>query len=328
MMTSREAIEVIPVPLTEAVIEVRFPVEADVERIRGAFQSTVLEHYPDLFVPSVVAGESVATMPYVFSRGDRSQAVLLSVNLLGYVVRSYPGWDRFREGFLDHWRHLTELVPITRATRVALRYANRFDGQLAEVVRRSDPPPFLMPLRLDTLRHEASTRYRTQRGHSAQVHVQWEEGDAGLSLDFDVALDGLADVGRLGDVLDHLHDDVEALFQASVEPRFASDLGVRLEEPTAARLEPVDVDTCAVDAGGVDAAERIARSTFPAASRFNWSDDVDEIGTPYSLMSVVSPGSSHEIHEAYLAFVRTWVREEPPERRSQIRVAYRAGRVW
>lgn len=89
---------------------------------------------------------------------------------------------------------------------------------------------------------------------------------------------------------------------------------------TAVSLEPTDANV-----GAVDAAERIARSTFPAASRFAWSDDVDEMGAPYNLLSVVSPGSSHEIHEAYLAFVRAWVREEPPDRRSRIRVAYRAG---
>ncbi len=92
------------------------------------------------------------------------------------------------------------------------------------------------------------------------------------------------------------------------------------DEPTAVSVEPADVD-----AGAVGAADRIARRTFPAAPRVGWSDDVDEMGTPYKLLSIVSPGSSHEIHEAYHAFVRTWVREEPPERRSRIRVACRAG---
>jgi uncharacterized protein (TIGR04255 family) len=171
-------------------------------------------------------------MPYVFSRSDRSQAVLLSVNLLGYAVRSYPGWVRLRDDFLAHWGHLTGLIPITRATRVAVRYRNQFEGPLAEVVRRTDVPPFLTPLRRETLRHESSTRLRTLGGHVAQIQVNWEAGDGGLSLDFDVARDGLDDVGALEDALDRLHGDVEALFVASVEPRFAADLGVRVEEPT------------------------------------------------------------------------------------------------
>lgn len=231
-MTSAQEIEVIPVPLAEAVIEVRFPGDTDIERLRGAFQRTVRDRFPDLLVPRVVAGESVATMPYVFARHDKSQAVLLSVNLLGFIVQSYPGWIRLRDEFLEHWQQLAEIVPVARATRVAVRFVNRFDGHLVEVVRRSDPPPFLAPLHLDPVRHEASTRFRTQRGHSAHVQVLWEAGDRRLSLDFDVALDGLDDVDALSHALDRLHDDVEALFLASVEPGFAADLGIPVEEPT------------------------------------------------------------------------------------------------
>ena len=37
-METAEQFEVIPVPLAEAVIEVRFPGQADVERLRDAFQ--------------------------------------------------------------------------------------------------------------------------------------------------------------------------------------------------------------------------------------------------------------------------------------------------
>ena len=37
-METAEQFEGIPVPLTEAVIEGRFPGQADVERLRGAFQ--------------------------------------------------------------------------------------------------------------------------------------------------------------------------------------------------------------------------------------------------------------------------------------------------
>ena len=229
VVTDTDASEVIAVALAEAVIEVRLPGDADLERLRGAFQRRLREQHPDLLVPRVVAGEPIATMPSVFSKQDRSQAVLLSVNLLGYVVQS-PGWVRFRDGFFDHWRRLMELVSIERATRVALRYVNWFDGRLVEVIRRSGPPAFVMPLVLDPLRHEASTRYRTHRGHAAHVRVQWEAGNASLLLDLDIALEGLDDVGALPDALDRLHDDVEELFVAAVEPPFAAALGVRGEE--------------------------------------------------------------------------------------------------
>ncbi len=60
----------------------------------------------------------------------------------------------------------------------------------------------------------------------------WEAGNGGLSLDFDAALDGLDDVEALPDALDGLHDDVEAMFLASVEPRFAAELGIVLEDQT------------------------------------------------------------------------------------------------
>ena len=58
---------------------------------------------------------------------------------------------------------------------------------------------------------------------------------------------------------------------------------------------------------------------------FDWSDEVDESGEPFELLGVVSAASPEEIHEAYLAFMRAWVREVPPERRKRIRVAFRAG---
>ncbi len=68
LMPVMQEIEVIPVPLAEAVIEVRFPGDADVERVRGSFQRTIREEFPDLRVPRVVPGESIATMPYVFAK--------------------------------------------------------------------------------------------------------------------------------------------------------------------------------------------------------------------------------------------------------------------
>lgn len=94
---------------------------------------------------------------------------------------------------------------------------------------------------------------------------------------------------------------------------------------SAAGAPPSVADSADVDTVGADAAERIARSAFPVASRFDWIDDVDESGEPFKLLGVVSAASPEEIHEAYLAFMRAWVRDVPPERRRRIRVAFRAG---
>jgi hypothetical protein len=77
-------------------------------------------------------------------------------------------------------------------------------------------------------------------------------------------------------------------------------------------------------AAATDAAERVARRAFPDASLFEWSDVTDDEGVSYKLLRVVSPASSERLHESYLAFIRAWVGEEAPERRSRIRLAYRA----
>lgn len=59
----------------------------------------------------------------------------------------------------------------------------------------------------------------------AHVHVRYEsEGDAGLLLDLDVALDGLEDLVSMADALQALHADVEELFLASVAPWYAASL--------------------------------------------------------------------------------------------------------
>ncbi len=232
-MATSEPFDVIPVPLMEAVIEVRFPGEADIERCRGAFQSALRTQYPDLLVPRVAAGESVATSPYMFAAADRSRAVLLSVNLLGYVVQAYPGWTRFRDAFLEHWERLAGLVPIQRANRVALRYVNRFAGPLASVVRRSERPTFLVPLAPEVHRYVGSTRMTTQRGHAAHVQVRYEgdrEAEVAVVLDLDVAREGLDDLTAMSESLEALHVDVEDLFLASIEPQFAKSLAVVPEQ--------------------------------------------------------------------------------------------------
>lgn len=77
-------------------------------------------------------------------------------------------------------------------------------------------------------------------------------------------------------------------------------------------------------AGAMDTAERLARSAFPAGAFVEWRDVLEDDDGPFNLMVVVSPGSAEEIHAAYLAFMRSWVREETPERRRSIRVACRA----
>ena len=83
-----------------------------------------------------------------------------------------------------------------------------------------------------------STRCATRRRHAIARIVdtrhtcgfQWEVCNGSLLLDLDMALEALDDVGALAYALDELHDDVEELFVAAVEPPFAAAPGVRGEE--------------------------------------------------------------------------------------------------
>lgn len=75
----------------------------------------------------------------------------------------------------------------------------------------------------------------------------------------------------------------------------------------------------------IETASQLALRAFPAGSTVEWSDDVDENDAPLKLMTVVSPATPAATHEAYVAFVRAWVRAEPPELRRRIRVSCRVG---
>lgn len=71
----------------------------------------------------------------------------------------------------------------------------------------------------------------------------------------------------------------------------------------------------------MEIAGHLALNAFPTGTVVKGSDDVDEDGGPLKLMTVSSPGSIEATHTAYLAFMRSWVRSEPPEHRRRIRVS-------
>jgi hypothetical protein len=87
----------------------------------------------------------------------------------------------------------------------------------------------------------------------------------------------------------------------------------------------VPIEGLGVDPAALETASQLALRAFPAGSTVEWSDDVDENDVSLKLMTVVSPAASAATHEAYVAFVRAWVRAEPPDRRRRIRVSCRAG---
>ena len=110
----------------------------------------------------------------------------------------------------------------------------------------------------------------------------------------------------------------------STFPGSSQDAGPSREAPSA-EAAGVPSEGVAVDPEVLETAKALALRAFPAGSTVEWSDDVDENGVPLELMTVVSPATSAATHEAYVAFVRAWVRAEPPDRRRRIRVSCRAG---
>ena len=104
----------------------------------------------------------------------------------------------------------------------------------------------------------------------------------------------------------------------------SQDAGPSREAPSAQAAGVASKDL-AVDPAVLARAKALALRTFPTGSTVEWADDLDENDVPLELMTVVSPATPAATHEAYVAFVRAWVRAEPPERRRRIRVACRAG---
>lgn len=107
-------------------------------------------------------------------------------------------------------------------------------------------------------------------------------------------------------------------------PGSSRDAGSSHDAPSA-DVGGVPTEGLAVDPAVLETARALALRAFPAGSTVEWSDDVDENDVPLELMTVVSPATPAATHEAYVAFVRAWVRAEPPERRRRIRVPCRAG---
>jgi len=218
-----EGSSVVPVPLAEAVIEIRFAGDARIESLRGEFQQYVKGELPALYVPKSTSDDAVAMRPYKFSSETGTEAALLSVNLFAYATQEYRGWEAFKESFLGYWRFIGDRIEPQAFTRVATRYINRFDTELAAKMRVLDGPPWLAPLSLSPISHKSMTRLRLQSGYDATIQVGRDEADGTLTLDLDVYARDVQ-VGMLLGVLGDLHSNLEAVFSQSIAPDYADDL--------------------------------------------------------------------------------------------------------
>ena len=83
------------VPLTEAIIEVRFPGDARIDHFRGEFQQKVRNEFPLLLAPTLESNESPALLHYRFSNEAQTRSVDLALHSLMYSSKEYPGWETF-----------------------------------------------------------------------------------------------------------------------------------------------------------------------------------------------------------------------------------------
>lgn len=216
---------VVPVPLAEAVIEVRFPGDARIESLRGDFQFHIRDRLPALYVPRPSESEPMATRPYKFTNETQTEAVLLSLNLFAYSTQQYPGWEAFNALFHEYWLHVGERITPRRFTRVAVRYVNRFDHELRDQVRVHRGPAWLAPLSLAPTSHRSISRIKSDAGLDVTLQVGLEPEDDILTIDLDVAKTDVS-AESLYDVLAELHAEVEARFAAALVPEYARTLGV------------------------------------------------------------------------------------------------------
>lgn len=216
---SQGAYDLVPVPLVEATIQVRFPGDARIDAVRGNFQQAIVDEFPLLFVPEVSAGDSPALVPYRFQNQDGTRTLALAINSLAYLSKQYPGWVTFRAEFMNYWAALTSRVEFKSLGRIGMRYINRFDGELLKRVNLA-APEYLAPLnqpKCDFLR--SASNYEEDE-IAILVNVHKPQNEETLILDYD-AYTQSASLAALEDTLDVLHDRIETEFRRALDDAYA-----------------------------------------------------------------------------------------------------------
>jgi uncharacterized protein (TIGR04255 family) len=111
-------------PLVEVVFETRFPGEPAVECRRDEFYAAVREEYPEVFVPEIQVRGAPALQPYRFEKLDRSAGIMLAIDKFAHYARKYPGYEKFKEGFLKLAEKFEELFHLSNLKRTGWRYIN------------------------------------------------------------------------------------------------------------------------------------------------------------------------------------------------------------
>jgi uncharacterized protein (TIGR04255 family) len=113
-------------PLRQAVCEIRFPGDPEVEVQRGAFYRSIRHEFPLLLVPYLEQGQAVALQHYRF-KAHNDRWLALATNSLVYSVpnEDYESFVKFKNGFKNYVDLFRKVyLHMEGFTRVSLRYVN------------------------------------------------------------------------------------------------------------------------------------------------------------------------------------------------------------
>ena len=226
MSTETRRAEPLLVPLSEAIIEVRFPGDARIDQFRGEFQQRIRGTFPLLLAPTLEQNDSLALLHYRFSNETQTRSVDLALHSLMYSSKEYPGWETFSEEFLEFWNILNRKLTPPILTRVAIRFENQFDQAWRNHLNLVNLPTYLMPVRNTPSYHRSITQL-AKGDHSLIINLLMQESEemSSLSLDYDAFTNNVS-IEKLEEALSTLHQSIEFEFLSAVTPDLAKSLSI------------------------------------------------------------------------------------------------------
>lgn len=123
---------------------------------------------------------------------------------------------------MQYWELLSAKIAPQNLTRVGLRFVNHFDAELLGKLRQDFQSPYLMPLSLQPTEYQSATRF-PYKNAMLLAQVQKTQIPERLVLDFDSYIESCK-ASQLDQVLDMLHENLEANFMSVITEDFAKTL--------------------------------------------------------------------------------------------------------
>jgi len=214
-------IQPVQVPLLETVIEIRFPGEARIEVCRADYQDLIRADFPVLAVPLANPTQAPALQHYRFVNTAGTEFVGLAVNSFAHSTKEYPGWVSFRDASRKYWEMIPKFTP-KAISRVGLRYINRFDGDMLEKIIIDNNNGLFGPIFVNPALHRSTTVLAVGE-NPLVVNIDWMLLEKRVTLDFDCFAENV-EVEDLWDVVESLHEGIEAHFFSLLTPEYRSQL--------------------------------------------------------------------------------------------------------